>query len=831
MLRLAILTVASIAIASVRVVEVDAAANPYASSVKMCFLMFANVDDLGWSFSVNVGRLRAKNRLEALHPGTKFDTLTLPNMGFAYPTVEDKEAAWRFLVHEQCNVIVSIGCCYLEAMPQNRTLIEQRAAAYPNITFIMMWDNQEALESSLTLTNLVFFIVDQTSAYFLAGVAAATQAITCTGIMVPFAWNRNSHDAASGFVLGVQYVNASMPVHVVEMQSFYAPDMEILVTGLLEDRYGCEVTARYSDPRDADTFVLNRKSRGVMSIGSHSDLQQYVGDSVLVSAFSHWDEIVVPLVSDLVTFGAVQPFRLPLVYGTHTGVNGVSAVSPAAKQTVQQAVDSAAADVLATNDYVMCGPTAYTTCWGATVPIDSVTGCRQATASLPGWVVSPATYSHLGFQTPAACPNGTFASYNTDVLIELVCTVCPEDTYAIAGDQECRECPRGLHSRGNSSECIAPAQLVTALPNSNTPDYVIAILVVAGVLIVLGFVVVGRLRYAGWKKNQSAPKDPPLCILFTDVESSTQLWGSYPHAMSQAMEVHNHVIRQAVAQNNGYEVKTVGDSFMIAIGRPLDAVTLAIDIQLGLMQAEWPEEFRGNPNGIWNGLRVRIGVHQCLDVEPKYEPLHNYWDYYGNDVNVSARIESKARGGEITMLESTWRTVMNDAQFEEILGENVECYPVARNADLKGVDGNYTIYSLVPESLKDRMFPPLEGHDDDFNDDQTGDSSSTASSNAEPVSAHAVARVMQALYLNLPPPHRKPFVSLVSKSLNLAVPSNARRAVAVISSDLLTRMGGTADVDLTVNKAMPKRASPRWTPSPRTLREPQDDATPPGAMQ
>jgi class 3 adenylate cyclase len=396
------------------------------------------------------------------------------------------------------------------------------------------------------------------------------------------------------------------------------------------------------------------------------------------------------------------------------------------------------------------------------------------------------------------------------VLIELVCTVCPEDTYAIAGDQECRECPRGLYSPGNSSECFAPAALVAAISESSTPDYVIAILVVAGVLIVVGFTIVGRLRFIGWKKNQAAPKDPPLCILFTDVESSTQLWGNYPQAMSQAMEIHNRVIRQAIAQNNGYEVKTVGDSFMISIGRPLDAVTLAIDIQLGLMQAEWPEDFRGNPNGIWNGLKVRIGVHQCFDVEPKFEPLHNYWDYYGNDVNVSARVESKARGGEICMMESTWRTVMNDAQFDEILGESVECYPVARNADLKGVDGNYTIYSLVPMSLKDRKFPPLEGHEDDFDQEcDTGELSSTASSNAEPVSAHAVARVMQTFFMSLPAPQRKPFVILASKSLNVAVPSNARRAMAVISNDLHTRMGGAVDVDLTVNKAILKRLTPR----------------------
>ena len=70
----------------------------------------------------------------------------------------------------------------------------------------------------------------------------------------------------------------------------------------------------------------------------------------------------------------------------------------------------------------------------------------------------------------------------------------------------------------------------------------------------------------------SVPPPGPLCraptgtvvLVFTDVQSSTQLWEQCGEAMQAALDVHNQVLRARLATTSGYEVKTQGDSFMVA---------------------------------------------------------------------------------------------------------------------------------------------------------------------------------------------------------------------------------------------------------------------------
>jgi len=57
-------------------------------------------------------------------------------------------------------------------------------------------------------------------------------------------------------------------------------------------------------------------------------------------------------------------------------------------------------------------------------------------------------------------------------------------------------------------------------------------------------------------------------------------------------------------------------------------------------------------DGAWRGLRVRIGLHTgaCLsDLDPTTKRI----DYFGNAVNLAARVESQAEGGEIVMSQDT----------------------------------------------------------------------------------------------------------------------------------------------------------------------------------
>ena len=49
---------------------------------------------------------------------------------------------------------------------------------------------------------------------------------------------------------------------------------------------------------------------------------------------------------------------------------------------------------------------------------------------------------------------------------------------------------------------------------------------------------------------------------------------------------------------------------------------------------------------VWNGLRVRIGMHYGYG-DIKLDPTTKGYDYYGTVVNTAARIESVCHGGQI----------------------------------------------------------------------------------------------------------------------------------------------------------------------------------------
>ncbi|MBI3915206.1 MAG: hypothetical protein HY327_13600 [Chloroflexi bacterium] len=70
-----------------------------------------------------------------------------------------------------------------------------------------------------------------------------------------------------------------------------------------------------------------------------------------------------------------------------------------------------------------------------------------------------------------------------------------------------------------------------------------------------------------------------VTFLFTDIEGSTQLWGNFPAAMERAHKRHEAIIRDAVAQQNSFVYKMIGDGFQIAFATGLAA---AIDAQRAL---------------------------------------------------------------------------------------------------------------------------------------------------------------------------------------------------------------------------------------------------------
>jgi class 3 adenylate cyclase len=81
-----------------------------------------------------------------------------------------------------------------------------------------------------------------------------------------------------------------------------------------------------------------------------------------------------------------------------------------------------------------------------------------------------------------------------------------------------------------------------------------------------------------------------VTIAFSDVQCSTYQWEKFPHLMSEAMEIHNNIMRSNLKVTGGYEVKTEGDSFMVAFHSPVSAVWWCLFVQEGLLHAQWPRK-------------------------------------------------------------------------------------------------------------------------------------------------------------------------------------------------------------------------------------------------
>lgn len=154
----------------------------------------------------------------------------------------------------------------------------------------------------------------------------------------------------------------------------------------------------------------------------------------------------------------------------------------------------------------------------------------------------------------------------------------------------------------------------------------------------------------GRRDTSSAPTEPPVFLIFTDIESSTSLWVSHPAAMAAALVTHNRIIRHRIREADAYEVKTVGDSFMIACKTAKMALELCIAVQQDLRnETGWPQDIHDfyGPGHHW--LQVRMGIHCCTIVDCKFDEVSKGYDYFGVDVNLCARIEAAAAGGEVLM--------------------------------------------------------------------------------------------------------------------------------------------------------------------------------------
>jgi predicted ATPase/class 3 adenylate cyclase len=128
-----------------------------------------------------------------------------------------------------------------------------------------------------------------------------------------------------------------------------------------------------------------------------------------------------------------------------------------------------------------------------------------------------------------------------------------------------------------------------------------------------------------------------VTFLFTDVEGSTRLLERLGAQYREVQRRHDAVLRAAIAEGDGQEVSTEGDSFFAVFPAPAGAVAAAAHAQRELAATRWPDQ---------SVVQVRMGVHTG-------EGVLGGDNYLGLDVIRAARIAAAAHGGQVLVSDAT----------------------------------------------------------------------------------------------------------------------------------------------------------------------------------
>eukprot|EP00667_Euglena_gracilis_P000897 EG_transcript_897 len=229
----------------------------------------------------------------------------------------------------------------------------------------------------------------------------------------------------------------------------------------------------------------------------------------------------------------------------------------------------------------------------------------------------------------------------------------------------------------------------------------------------------------GRRDLRRAPTDPgrPFCVVFTDIESSTVLWAKAPAQMATALQAHHALIRDLIPRFKLYEVKTIGDSFMCVTPDCRQALDFALELQARFHAHDWGttalddvyhelaaagrgspkrlaavEHFEPEDPSLWNGLRVRVGLHHGVG-DITFDPVAKGYDYYGTVVNCAARIMEACHGGQ-TAVSQAFKEEL-PADYDGGLWLDLGLQP------LKGLEPMRLFQVLPAGLLSRRQFPPL----------------------------------------------------------------------------------------------------------------------------
>jgi adenylate cyclase len=164
-------------------------------------------------------------------------------------------------------------------------------------------------------------------------------------------------------------------------------------------------------------------------------------------------------------------------------------------------------------------------------------------------------------------------------------------------------------------------------------------------------------------------------IMFTDIVGFSRQMGSNEARTLRLLEVHNQLIRQAVAEHHGTVIKTVGDAFLLDFPSVVHAVQCAQQIQRQF-KAQNAEKEKAEQ------IHVRIGIH-LGDIVQKDG------DVFGDGVNIASRLQTLAEPDTICISDVVYRDVAKKLDLGTVVSLG--------RPTLKNIAERFHVYVLLSE--------------------------------------------------------------------------------------------------------------------------------------
>ncbi|MBI2059892.1 MAG: adenylate/guanylate cyclase domain-containing protein [Nitrospirae bacterium] len=173
-----------------------------------------------------------------------------------------------------------------------------------------------------------------------------------------------------------------------------------------------------------------------------------------------------------------------------------------------------------------------------------------------------------------------------------------------------------------------------------------------------------------------------ITFLFTDLKGSTALYDRIGDLKAYALvRQHFDSLGKVIVGNSGAIVKTIGDAVMASFLTPKDGVNAALGMikEIDAFNQTLPSK----------DIILKVGVHKGPSIAVT---LNERLDYFGQTVNIAARVQGLAEAEEIYVTDDVYRS----SQVKGLL-DGRAVTPL--KATLKGVRDEMQVYKIAPPAV------------------------------------------------------------------------------------------------------------------------------------